>query len=175
MWCIWYGVDNVIELCKLLVVSHCWESIPMFVYNCLTSPTVLRVYAHKWMRVVISTTKHVLLNAHILANVFRLLTQVCACQLLSVLTYCIWISCNFLGTVYTAQVRTYICITWKCYALSCIVSEQSHSLLLPHMMSCVHTNTVLLVEPYVICELLQCPLYATLVETTIATTPNCVR
>ncbi len=45
-------------------------------------------------------------------------------------------------------------------------------MLLPHVMSCVHTNTMLLVEPYVICELLQCPLYATLVETTIATTPK---
>ena len=24
-------VDSVIELCKLIVVSHCWESIPVLV------------------------------------------------------------------------------------------------------------------------------------------------
>ena len=71
--------------------------------------------------------------------------------------------------VYTAYIRGHI--TWKCYILSCIISEHRDSLLLPHVMSCVHTSTMLLVKPYVIRDL-QCPLYATHVETTIATTPN---
>ena len=85
---------------NLLVVAHCCESIPVFVYNstwrldvfyCIESICIHNNGGN--------TTYHVHLH-HTLVN-----------QLLSVHAYCISSSCNFLGTVfnvYAAQVRTYI-------------------------------------------------------------------